>query len=92
MANIDTKRFERRLVLPKGQLRSFIRDLRKILKPVSFSKNNYSQTIYLNTEDLRVPWGISIRARRYVKRPDKNITIDYLNDYICEFKEGGFGS
>lgn len=87
MSDIDTNRFEWRYALPEGQSKEFVRNIKKFLRPIYFSKNHYSQTIYLNTDHLDVPWDFSLRARKYIRHPDRYIALDYSEKFICEIKK-----
>ena len=72
-----------------------MRRLSKLLTPISFSEKPFNQTLYLNNDELSVPWNISFKARRYVAEPADTLIIDTKEQFSCEMKkresEGGPG-
>ena len=84
--NIDTQRIEQRFMVPQKEAAAFLKQLERIFLPVSYP-NNINQTIYFNNDDLAVPWGISIKARRYLDPTDCAKRIDPTENFFCEIKK-----
>ena len=64
----------------------FIEALAGRFRPISFSDKNFVQTIYFNNDDHEVPFGTSLKLRRYVSDPTQPVLSG--DGYFLEIKRG----
>lgn len=92
MKTIDLTRLERRFIVPKEEAASLLKCLNKASKSLSHDKE-IVQTIYLNDDNLSASWKMSLKARRYLKRPDiEAIDINPSELFKCELKKERAGN
>jgi hypothetical protein len=84
--SLDLKRLEQRFMVPEAEAALVLNKLGQIMAPVSYSERQFNQTIYVNDDELSVPWGISLKARRYITKPDGTIIIGPSDLFNCELK------
>lgn len=86
-SNIDLSRRELRFFIILPFLGYFLEKLSKRLARINFSSNQIVQTIYLGNEEQIVPWGISLKARRYL--PDFSFipNLDPDQQFLSERKK-----
>lgn len=84
--NIDFKRIEQRFMVPQNEADKVLRRLKDLFSPVFYSNKSITQTIYFDNEELCVPWGTSIKARRYIKPTDQAETFNPTEKFFCEIK------
>jgi hypothetical protein len=86
-SNIDLSRRELRFFVILPFLGYFLEKLSERLTRINFSSNPIVQTIYLGNEEQIVPWGISLKARRYL--PDFSLlpNLDPNQPFLFERKE-----
>lgn len=68
------RRIERRYVMLYPD--RFISALSQHAERVIFSDNEYVQTIYFNNEEHAIPFGHSLKARRYIAEPPKEAALE----------------
>ena len=89
--HLDVFRNEQRFLILVEDLQDFISDISKILHRVSFSDRPITRTIYFNNADYPIPWGYSVKARKYLKDFSSNIFINRRDAYRLEIKASGKG-
>lgn len=66
---------------------SFLKKIEPYFERIFFSENEFVQTIYFNNEEHVVPFGFSIKARRYLQKP-----VDFFSllegKYFLDLKKG----
>ncbi|MBI3190948.1 hypothetical protein HYZ41_04575 [archaeon] len=77
----------------RDEIRYCITDTQEFLSRISphfkekeFSRNEFTQTIYFNNEEQTVPFGVSLKARRYIYSPDPSIDENF--EYFFDEKIG----
>lgn len=83
---IDTLRSEKRFLIPPEHLSTFLAVIPCVLKEVVFSERPTTQTIYFNDDDYSVPWGCSLKARRYLPSFSHDIVLNPDDVYRAEIK------
>jgi hypothetical protein len=80
-------RKEERCYIQTSKLGEFIRGIKPITTEKEF-KTGYNQTLYLNNSEHEVPFGISIKARKYSKLSwGKKIKLNLNDEWILELKK-----
>jgi hypothetical protein len=86
---IDVLRSEKRFLMMPEHLPSFLKDVSGILGEKTFSRNQVARTIYFNNDDYPVPWGVSVKARRYLPAFSEKILLNPQEIYRVEIKSSG---
>jgi len=82
---------ERFMILPEN-LPAFLTAIQAVLVRKNFSENHIAQTVYFNNNDYPVPWGVAIKARRYLPEFSREIHLDPAAIYRLEIKSAETGS
>lgn len=83
---IDLRRTEQRFFISQSESELLLTELLKLLDEVSFSDRPYSQTVYIGDDEFLVPWGISLKARRYLPCQLEKVTFEPTTTFNCEIK------
>lgn len=86
MTTIDLSRVEQRFLVPFGEEGRLAADIAMILQFTTYSDRPFSQTVYINDDELSVPWGVSLKARRYIGQPQQRIRLHPRTLFSCEIK------
>lgn len=86
-ANIDLLREESRFFIPVSALEGFLKEIKKKFYRKRFSHNEVVQTLYLGNDEQTVPWGMSLKVRRYLKDYSLEMFLDPNEKYLFEFKQ-----
>ena len=70
----------------KHDLMGFVTEISKVLQEATFSENKVVETIYFNDDGYSVPWGYSLKARRFLPDFDPVVTLDPSRIYRVEVK------
>lgn len=84
--DVNVLRSEKRFMISLADLPRFLRGMSKILEPQVFSENQIARTIYFNNPDYPVPWGWSIKARRYLPDFSQVVFLNPRELYRLEIK------
>ena len=83
---VTVTRKEERFYVPTSRIGSFIDAISMIARPKSF-QTDYNETLYLNNAEHEVPFGISIKARRYSDMHwDSQVQLDINTEWLFEMK------
>lgn len=91
-------RREERFFVPTEFTKTFLKEINYLLKVKRFSNYDTVETIYFNNIYHEIPWGISLKARRYKKNltSKKKIKLNLKEKYLLEIKkesdQGSFSS
>ena len=86
---IDVLRSEKRFLLLPERLPSFLKEISSMLGERTFSENRVARTIYFNNDDYPIPWGVSVKARKYLPDFSEKIIISPEEIYRVEIKSSG---
>ncbi len=82
---LDLERDEIRYFIPENEAGVFLKEISKILVKKEY-ENEIARTIYLNDEFYSVPWGFSLRARKYLTKFSDRIVADPHEIYNVQVK------
>ncbi len=90
--SVDLLRSEQRFMILTEDLPAFSVAVSKILKPEIFSANQIAQTIYFDSGDYPIPWGCSVKARKYLPAFSPAISLNPEEIHRVEIKFSGKGN
>ena len=83
---IELRRTEERFIVPSEAVTGLLDQIQTVLSPVVYSEKPFVQTVYIGDDEYSVPWGVSLKARRYLRGFQGAVLLEPEAIFNCEIK------